>query len=291
MGITHWLEMDQRSDDEGEDFLEGISANADYEDYMDSDGANIAFGVVILIYILALMVFYAGPLLENSFQADTILMVMVYWAVISKTLIPLATVVFSVFNFTNFPLTLIILAIIASGALNSLGFAVDLVYAGVTANAASAINNIANDPLWCCVYYSVPNSGCQLTDGPCTAGYPQTKADLALNDSFVFYYVMVIILFGLEVALLVFTLVVRQTKIQKQKEFFKQEVTTLMDKDSGPPNDRTLTARTERMISQNPIMLKANRMIRSALHEIGRIPSQTGFTGNVNLWPRKRKME
>lgn len=278
------------SDDEADNNLEGISANADYEDYMDSDVVNIVFGVVTLLYILAIMVFYSGPLLENSFQSDTILMVMVYWAIVSKTITPLVVVVFSVFNFTNLLLTFLILLVIASSALNSIGFLVDFIYAGVTANSATSPNNIANDPLRCCVFYNTPNSGCQLSDGPCTIGYPQTKLDLSLNDSFVFYYIMVLILFGLEVTLLILTLVVRQIKIKKQKEFISKRAIAEMAKDEAMTGSaKSITSATERMVTQNPIMLKANRMIRSTLHQIGGIPSWTGFTANNNLWTNTKK--
>jgi hypothetical protein len=269
--------MSNEGDDKDIAILEGITANSKYDDYMDSDGINLAFGIFTFLYFLALMVFYAGPVVENSFQFDSVLAGMVYWSLF-KTLIPFFSIVFTVFNITNFPLTFVMLTVIGSGFLNSIGFAVDFLYAGLRANTANLPNNIANDPLRCCVYYNVPNSGCDPADGPCAPNYPQTKLDLILNDSFVFYCTMIGILGLFEIIMLILVLILRRTRIDKEKEFFAKAVQEEMTNDKTKV---TLEA-TDVQRKIDTLYGKMNGIIRRTLREFGKLKSQSGFSANMD---------
>jgi len=168
------------------------------------------------------------------------------------------------------------LIVLLAGFVNSVGFLVIFLYYGLRANSVSLPNNIANDPLRCCVFYSSPNSGCQITDGPCTPDFPQTRSDLHLNESFVFYVSMGVIITVLEFIMIILVLILRRTRIEKEKEFFTKTIREEMGK-----NAVFETTPMERKIGS--FYGQMNGFIRRTLNEIGKVPSQSGFTANMDM--------
>lgn len=270
------------SDEDDDGYLDGIIGNTQFDDYVDSDPVNIAFGVFIFLYIVALTIFYAGPLLLNPFQGDSVLQAMVYWSLF-KSLVPLIGIILSIFNITDLPLTFILLAVTALCLLNSCGFGIIFVYDFITANSATYPNNIANDPLRCCVYYATPNSGCVLSDGPCPSNYPQTKSDLLINSSFVFYGSMILILIILEAVLLVLGFFIRRARIAKEIKFFSK-----MDEDTQEPNPKTNLGG---LFHGKPIQTlnRVTSIIKSSLSELGKVQSFNGFKANKAAYIKKNQ--
>jgi hypothetical protein len=255
----------------------------DFNDYEDCDFINLFFSVMIIIYIVALMIFFAGPISETP-NNDNVRWVAILWSIINKPLLALVTVFFVVFNITAVPLTFLLTSVGVLSMINTIIFIVGLLYNSITCNEPTRPNNICNSFERCCVFYNVINSGCNITDGPCSSDFPSTVGELGANDSFIFFWVMVIILFICEVLIVALSLIIRQNRLSHEAEFFKYKKLIDLNTDTrgSIPTNKVTTKVTQFKNMSMGVSNMFNRFLKRTMDELGKIPSDTGLTGSYS---------
>lgn len=243
----------------------------------DLDSVNVIFGVAAFLYVLVFF-FYSDSLLDLDYKSNALLEGLVYWSFF-KLFVPIFAVLYSILNITDIPIVPIVVVVVTISLLNTSGLFIALLYEYLNANSPTQPNNLASDRRRCCVHYSILNSGCGVTDGPCVLGFPQTQSDLSINISFSYLFWCVVALLALEIVLMVVSLFL------KTKE---EEDTKSTGRHSGNPDQ--LSTVFEKQAPQTwKFLLKADLFGKKLLNELSKIPNVSGFTGKINNYHRKKQ--